>query len=338
MSWTRYQLFMPDSDSLYHRLFSHPRMVEELVREFVPEALAEGLDFHLLQRVNPKFHIGRRATRRRESDVIWRLPTHRGGEIYFYLLIEFQSKSDWWMAVRTQVYQGLLWQQVIDEKKLKAGARLPPLLLLVLYNGAPRWDAVTDIRELIELSPHSALWPWQPQIRYYLIDMGTFSKDALARRGTLVALLFRLEQGHPPEEINDLVGEVTGWFRRHEGYERLRGLFAELVREALAAHGQKVSGDILETTTVKSNFAAHVGAWIQKVHAEGKAEGEAKGEAKGVVKGKADALLCLLSDRFGDVTPSLDKRIRGAKLPTLDRWFKRAIVAPDLHSVFTPRR
>ena len=204
----------------------------------------------------------------------------------------------------------------------------------MLYNGAPRWDAATDIRELIQLSPDSALWPWQPQVRYYLIDMGAFSKDVLARRRTLVALLFRLEQGHPPEEINDLVGEVTGWFRRHEGYERLRGLFAELVREALAAHGQKVSGDILEMTTVKSNFAAHVGAWIQKVHAEGKAEGE----AKGIVKGKADALLCLLSDRFGDVTPSLDKRIRGAKLPTLERWFKRAIVAPDLDSVFTPPR
>src|ERR1700722_9903852 len=38
------------SDSLYHRLFSHPRMVEELVREFVPEALAAGLDFSVVQR------------------------------------------------------------------------------------------------------------------------------------------------------------------------------------------------------------------------------------------------------------------------------------------------
>jgi hypothetical protein len=35
---------MPESDSLYHRLFLHPRMVEEIVREFVPEALASGLD------------------------------------------------------------------------------------------------------------------------------------------------------------------------------------------------------------------------------------------------------------------------------------------------------
>jgi hypothetical protein len=46
---------VPDSDSLYHRLFAHPRMVEELVREFVPEALAADLDFSGLQRVNPKF-------------------------------------------------------------------------------------------------------------------------------------------------------------------------------------------------------------------------------------------------------------------------------------------
>jgi hypothetical protein len=109
-------------------------MVEELVREFVPEALAAGLDFAGLQRVNPKFHSGRRSARRREGDVIWRLPTCEGTDIYLYLLIEFQSKSDWWMPVRTQIYQGLLWQQVIDEKKLKAGARLPPLLLLVLWS------------------------------------------------------------------------------------------------------------------------------------------------------------------------------------------------------------
>jgi len=98
---------MPDSDSLYHRLFSHPRMVEELVREFVPEALAEDLDFQALQRVNPKFHIGQRSARRREGDVIWRLPTRKGADVYLYVLIEFQSDIDWRMVVRTQVYQGL---------------------------------------------------------------------------------------------------------------------------------------------------------------------------------------------------------------------------------------
>ena len=103
------------------------------MREFVPRRLVAGLDFSGLQRVNVKFHSGRRSGRRREGDVIWRLPTHEGSDIYLYLLIEFQSENDEWMAVRSQVYQGLLWQQVIDEQKLQAGARLPPLLLLVLH-------------------------------------------------------------------------------------------------------------------------------------------------------------------------------------------------------------
>ena len=321
---------MPDSDSLYHRLFSHPRMVEELVREFVPEALSEDLDFDALQRVNPKFHIARRSARRRESDVIWRLPTRKGADVYLYLLIEFQSDSDWWMAVRTQVYQGLLWQQVIDEKKLKVGARLPPILLLVLYNGARRWDAATELRQLIALTPDSTLWPWQPQVRYYLLDMGAFSKDELARRPALVALLFRLEQRYPLEELRELLDEVIGWFRQHEDYEQLRGLFAELVREGLAARGVTVSDDPLEIKTMKTGFSRNVEEWYQQFRAEGFVEGR--------TQGKAEALLCLLAERFGAVTPSLRNRIAAARLATIERWFKRAIVATDLRSVFAPRR
>lgn len=329
---------MPDSDSLYHRLFSHPRMVEELVREFVPEALAEDLDFDALQRVNPKFHIGRRSAQRRESDVIWRLPTRKGADVYLYLLIEFQSDSDWWMAVRTQVYQGLLWQQVIQEKKLKVGARLPPILLLVLYNGARRWEAATELRELITLAPDSALWPWQPQIRYYLLDMGAFSKDELARRPTLVALLFRLEQRCPLEELQELLGEVIGWFRQHQDYEQLRGLFAELIREGLAAHGVAVSDNLLEIKTMKTGFSRNVEEWEQQFHAKGKAEGLIEGRTQGRTEGKAEALLCLLAERFGAVTPSLRNRIAAARLATVERWFARAIVATDLRSIFAPRR
>ena len=86
---------MLDPDSLYHRLFSNPRMVEELVREFVTDAVASDLNFPALERVNPKFYTGRRSAERRESDVIWRLPTRIGGDIYLYLMFEFQSDSDW---------------------------------------------------------------------------------------------------------------------------------------------------------------------------------------------------------------------------------------------------
>jgi len=84
-SYALHHPLVPDSDSLYHRLFAHPRMVEELVREFVPRKRVADLDFSGLQRVNSKFHPSRRSARRREGDVIWRLPTREDSDIYLYL-------------------------------------------------------------------------------------------------------------------------------------------------------------------------------------------------------------------------------------------------------------
>ena len=172
------------------------------MREFVPRKLVDDLDLSGLQRINPKFHTGRQWARRREGDVIWRLPTRDDSETCLYLLIEFQSQSDRWMAIRTQVYQGLLWQQVIDGQKPKPGMQLPPILSLVLYNGERRWNAAATTQELIKLFPDSPLWPWQPRARYHLLDMGAFAKEELARRSSLVALLFRLEQRHSLEASN----------------------------------------------------------------------------------------------------------------------------------------
>jgi len=321
-----------DSDSLYHRLFSHPLMVEGLVREFVPRKVAAVLDFSRLRRVNPKFHPGRRWARRREADIIWRLPTCADRNIYLYLLIEFQSASDEWMAVRTQVYQGLLWQQVIDEQELRAGARLPPLLVLVLYNGAPRWKSATTTSGLIALSPDSTLWCWQPHVSYCLVDIGAFPKDELARRSSLVALLFLLEQQRSPEGLKELLHKMIGWFQRHEGCERLQGLFAELIRAACVHFGVSLSGsdNLLEVRTMRSMFLSGIEEW--------KAQYMAAAEAKGKAKGKAEALISLLAGRFGAVAPSRKKRIRAARLVTLERWFERAIVAPDLPTVFNSRR
>jgi len=86
-------------------------------------------------------------------------------------------------------------------------------LLLVLYNGERRWKAATASSELIALSPDSALWPWQPQVRYYLLDMGAFPREQLARSASLVALLFRLEQWHSPEELQGWRRDSARWRR-----------------------------------------------------------------------------------------------------------------------------
>ena len=53
-------------------------MVMHLLRDFVPEAMSVRLDFSRMERVNAKFHGG--CGRRREGDVVWRIPTIDGSD------------------------------------------------------------------------------------------------------------------------------------------------------------------------------------------------------------------------------------------------------------------
>jgi hypothetical protein len=315
-------------------------MVEQLVSEFVPDAVDADPDFSALQRVNPKFSIGGRSARRREADVVWRVPTRRGESNFLYLMLEFQSDIDCWMHVRTQVYQGLLWQQVIREMKLSRGARLPPILSIVLYNGDARWRSRAPFAfyDKIRLEQDSALWNWQPEVHYYLLDMGDFSQHWLTESSSLLALLFRLEQKYELQDLEKLVCEVAGWFRRHEGFGELKLLFGELVRhviETVAPGRVAVPDDFQE---MKCMLARLGETWKSEWRAEGLAAGKAEGKAEGLVEGKTEALLCLLTSRFGTLPHSYRKRINGAKLPAIERWFKRALKAPKLSSVFGSSR
>jgi hypothetical protein len=57
----------PKHDRAYHRLFSEPALVEDLVRHFVQETWVEHLDFTRMERINSKFHS--EALERREGDI-----------------------------------------------------------------------------------------------------------------------------------------------------------------------------------------------------------------------------------------------------------------------------
>ncbi|MBF0612444.1 MAG: Rpn family recombination-promoting nuclease/putative transposase [Magnetococcales bacterium] len=153
-----------DSDSIYHLFFSHPGMVIDLLMAFLAPELLKELHLHGLRRHNTKFTalLGQR----RRSDIVWEIPTRQGTSIFLLLLLEFQSEVEEWMALRVDVYTGLLYQQLVEERKLKASAGLPPVLAINLYNGEHRWNAATSVRELIRLPEGTSLWNFQPEMRY----------------------------------------------------------------------------------------------------------------------------------------------------------------------------
>ncbi|MBF0151341.1 MAG: Rpn family recombination-promoting nuclease/putative transposase [Magnetococcales bacterium] len=64
---------MTDHDSIYHRLFSHPGMVVDLLEHFLEAPLHAELDLTRLTRLNTKFTAA--TGQRRRGDMVWELPT-----------------------------------------------------------------------------------------------------------------------------------------------------------------------------------------------------------------------------------------------------------------------
>jgi len=91
----------PDHDALYHRFFSDPAIVAQLLREFAAGPWLDGLDLDGLERMNAKFHSD--TGERREGDLVWRIPRRDGGDAYVMLLLAFQSTPDPWMVLRKRL-------------------------------------------------------------------------------------------------------------------------------------------------------------------------------------------------------------------------------------------
>jgi hypothetical protein len=292
-----------------------------LLRDFVAEPWVADLNLDRMERVNARFH-GRRGARR-DSDVIWRVPLTSGGDAYLLLMLEFQSLPDRWMALRVLVYAGLLWQQIVKERRLPSDGRLPPLFPVVLYNGESRWSMPTALDVLVGLPPESPLWQWQPGMRYHVIDEGAFGDADLAARETLAALLFRLENARQPDQVVAVVDAVIGWFRLHPEFDALKPLFAGLagrVVEMAQSPGPavKVSENLLEVRTMLAGRAAE---WKRQWNEEGRQEGA------------AGVLLRLLERRFGPLPDTARARIASADVSSLENWGLRLLEAGSLDDV-----
>ena len=168
-----------DYDGSYHQIYSHPEMIEDLLRYFVEERWIDELDFSTLEQINAKFYIDplledKAEAERREGDLIFRVLTKAGEAAYLYILLEFQSSSDTWMAVRIMTYVSLLYQYLIKQKQYSAKRKLPPVFPIVLYNGNGKWRGPLKVKSLIDLPPKSPLWAYQPNATYFLVNEGLY--------------------------------------------------------------------------------------------------------------------------------------------------------------------
>jgi hypothetical protein len=189
-------------DQWYKKLFSNANLVRELLTSFVNEDFVSELDFSSLSRVDKSFISDE--YKERESDVIYQV-RYRRRRAYIYLLVEFQSRVDRFMALRMLSYVTQFYLMLVEGKRVR---RLPPVFPILLYNGDRKWNAPISLKELVEPPLPGN---YVPEFHYYKIAENEFSKRELVSIRNAVSALFWVENSSI-EEIQRNVSIIWGCY------------------------------------------------------------------------------------------------------------------------------
>lgn len=305
-------------DAGYKLLFSNPAFVRDLLLGFVPQAWVEKLDFSSLEMLNG--HHVSEAMQGRCEDMVWRL--RLGGEdwLYLYLLLEFQSTPDRFMALRLLTYVGLFWQQLEKQGQLTQEGRLPPVLPVVLYNGFQPWKHSVRLGDVCHPAPNG-LELFQPSFEYLLIDEKRYPEEQLHGQRNLVAVLMRLEQAQTPGAMRAIIDELRSWLTLDDQTPLRRNItrwIIDLIRRRTSNRRIPQLSDLLEVSTM---LAERTETWADRWVQEG------------VEKGQAALLRRQLNKRFGPLPTWALQRIEQASLAQIGTWAEAIFEASSLEAL-----
>ncbi|MCB9796024.1 MAG: Rpn family recombination-promoting nuclease/putative transposase [Alphaproteobacteria bacterium] len=328
---------MPDPhDALFKQVFGDPRFAAQELREHLPAEVLAWLDLDRLQRVPGSFV--RPDLAQRHSDVLLSVPLRGGGELLVYVLFEHQSWPDPWMPWRLLEYSVVIWDRWRTQHP--ETRTLPLIYPLVLYHGARRWTAPTDLSALIQVpeGARAAFEPLLPRFPHELLDLSQVSEQAL-RDGALRALV-KLLFKHSGDAAFE--GHLARWgevFRRaatEGGLHALRWVFSYIVE----VYQRPETVEALRTLAIEALdedaqelIMTIAEQWRQEGLEQGLEQGLELGLEQGRVVQARELLLRLLERRFGALSEAVRERVAAAELPTLIAWTDGIFSAPDAETL-----
>ncbi|MGO3058921.1 MAG: Rpn family recombination-promoting nuclease/putative transposase [Halomonas sp.] len=245
-------------DTGYKELFSYPEFVQQLLEGFAPPEISELMDFSTL-----KLHSGNYITplfEEKFEDLVWSVQVNWQGatqEVYLYLLLEFQSRVDRTMPIRLMHYVACFYDHLLKAKATTPGKGLPPVFPVVLYNGNPRWTAPQDIYDMVQPEPPAFLKPYQPHLRYYVIDEGAYSNQELAQRHSPLSGIFGIENAATSwESLQQAVDRIVAIIQADPHKPRIDPIITRWVKRHLQRLGAGVNLEALTSLVEDKNMLA----------------------------------------------------------------------------------
>lgn len=256
----------------------------------------------------------------RFCDVLYRAPLRAGGHAFVWILLEHQSTADSMMGLRLLEYMVRVWS------KLRRAAHpqpieLPVIVPVVLQHDPAGWPVSRRFSDLYESDGRlrNLLGPLVPDFTYILDDLSAESPETLAGRTEgqplLRLVLWSLQgRGHVEED------RLPAWTRELAALTRIDKHDAALavVRYNLTVTDDKASMVLEAARRADPELGRSGMTFLERAEA----------------KGRGDALLKLLTLKFGPPTDEVQARVGAASLDELDTWIERILAATSVDEVF----
>ena len=313
-------------DSVFRRIFGVPENAASQLRAVLPPGLAARLDLDRLAPVPGSFVD--EALKWRYSDLLFTAPLD-GHDAFVYLLAEHQSSTDPLMAFRMLRYVIRIWDAYLREQP--NARQLPAVIPLVVHHGRARWTSPVQLLDLIDLDPATKkeAEAYLPRFEFLLDDLARVDDQMLLDReltppALVTLLLLKTAPGNPriPAELRPWARQLRAVLDTPGGGEAFLAIltYIELVSEAPASELRDLAAslgpDAVEAYVTTAEML--------------RTEGEARGEARG----RAEALVQVLTVKFGPLPASVTKTVHGAPTDQVQAWTARAVTAETLDQVF----
>ena len=319
-------------------MYGHRQAILDLRRYLVapngllgPETLA-ALDFSTLAKLPAEWVTA--DFRRRHGDQVWRIRFREAAEdagagAWLLLLLEFQSRADPDMALRILGYVVELYRDLEAQGVVRPGTRRPPVLPVVVHNGASPWRAPVEVAELIALPEvptqvRRDLATLQPSQRLHVVDFPVHRQEDLVP-GNVVSLQIGFEHAGPSDYARLLpaVAEIEDAGLRRTVWE---WAVRRARRDGLVLEEVDMEGTYFRSR-IGENMRRATRAWFAEGRAEGMEEGLRRGREQGVEQGRAQGLEQQRALLVRQITTKFGAGAAQRVSPLLDRVTDPALLA-----------
>ena len=243
-------------------------------------------------------------------------------------------------------YVAALYDHLLRSKAVDIADGLPPVLPIVLYNGDARWRQSSELYSLIRPHP-PVLKPFQPQLKFWLLDEGAFPAAELEDMQRVMAAIFCFEHTPDTAAAKRAIRNLADAIAKSPFKQRLDRVLAHWVKYRLETRMPGLNTpDADELTRGIKMLETNIDRWEAQAIARGMQQGIQQGMQRGIQQGMqqgmqlGEALLLQrqLTRRFGELSAAQQARLAAATPAQLETWGDRVLDAASLDEVFGDTR